>query len=119
MYRTLTLTTNQGTDKEVNFLSTCTTAYRFKQIFHKDLMPCITKLTSSGDNLNPDADLIVAQELALVMNKQAEKRDMNTVNMDEYLNWIDEFDSASLFAHIADFIKIYTGSKEGTSTSKK
>ena len=82
-------------------------------------MPCITKLTSGGDDLNPDADLIVAQELAFVMNKQAEKRDMNTVNMDEYLNWIDEFDSASLFAHIADFIKIYTGSKEGTSTSKK
>lgn len=118
MYKTLTLTTASGVDKEVNFLSTGTTAYRYKQIFHKDLMPSITKLIH-GEELNPDGDLIISQELAFVMNKQAEKRDMNTVTYEEYLNWIDEYDSASLFANIADFIKIYTGSKDSTSKPKK
>ena len=119
MFKTLTLKTVDDKEIEVNFLSTGTTAYRFKQIFKKDLMKCIIKLTSNGDDLNSEADLIVAYELAFIMNKQAEKRDMNTLTYDEYLSWIDGFDSASLFANIADFIKIYTGSKDPTSSSKK
>lgn len=118
MLKTIKLTTTQGTEKEVSFLSTGTTAIRFKQIFHKDLLPSITKLLKDED-LNPDADLIVAQELAFVMNKQAEKRDMKTVTYDEYLEWIEEYDSASLFQNIADFIRIYTGSRESTSEPKK
>lgn len=118
MLKTIKLITVQGTEKEVSFLSTGTTAIRFKQIFHKDLMPSITKLLKDED-LNPDADLIVGQELAFVMNKQAEGRNMNTVTYEEYLTWIDEYDSASLFQNIADFIKIYTGSRGSTSEPKK
>ncbi len=118
MLKTIKLITVQGTEKEVSFLSTGTTAIRYKQIFHKDLMPSITKLLKNED-LNPDADLIVGQELAFVMNKQAEGRDMNHVTYEEYLTWIDEYDSASLFQNIADFIKIYTGSRESTSEPKK
>lgn len=118
MLKTIKLITVQGTEKEVSFLSTGTTAIRYKQIFHKDLMPSITKLLRD-EELNPDADLIVSQELAFVMNKQAEGRNMNTVTYEEYLTWIDEYDSASLFQNIADFIKIYTGSKGSTSEPKK
>ncbi len=118
MLKTIKLITVQGTEKEVSFLSTGTTAIRFKQIFHKDLMPSITKLLRD-EELNPDADLIVGQELAFVMNKQAEGRNMNTVTYEEYLTWIDEYDSASLFQNIADFIKIYTGSRGSTSEPKK
>ena len=118
MLKTIKLITVQGTEKEVSFLSTGTTAIRFKQIFHKDLMPSITKLLKD-EELNPDADLIVGQELAFVMNKQAEGRHMNTVTYEEYLTWIDEYDSASLFQNIADFIKIYTGSRGSTSEPKK
>lgn len=118
MLKTIKLITVQGTEKEVSFLSTGTTAIRYKQIFHKDLMPSITKLLRDKE-LNPDADLIVSQELAFVMNKQAEGRNMNTVTYEEYLTWIDEYDSASLFQNIADFIKIYTGSKGSTSEPKK
>ena len=118
MLKTIKLITVQGTEKEVSFLSTGTTAIRYKQIFHKDLMPSITKLLRD-EVLNPDADLIVSQELAFVMNKQAEGRNMNTVTYEEYLTWIDEYDSASLFQNIADFIKIYTGSKGSTSEPKK
>ena len=118
MLKKIKLITVQGTEKEVSFLSTGTTAIRFKQIFHKDLMPSITKLLRD-EELNPDADLIVGQELAFVMNKQAEGRNMNTVTYEEYLTWIDEYDSASLFQNIADFIKIYTGSRGSTSEPKK
>ena len=118
MLKTIKLITVQGTEKEVSFLSTGTTAIRYKQIFHKDLMPSITKLLRD-EELNPDADLIVSQELAFIMNKQAEGRNMNTVTYEEYLTWIDEYDSASLFQNIADFIKIYTGSKGSTSEPKK
>lgn len=118
MLKTIKLITVQGTEKEVSFLSTGTTAIRFKQIFHKDLMPSITKLLKD-EELNPDVDLIVGQELAFVMNKQAEGRNMNTVTYEEYLTWIDEYDSASLFQNIADFIKIYTGSRGSTSEPKK
>ena len=83
-------------------------------------MKNIIKLTNNGqEDLNPEADLMVAYELAFIMNMQAEKRDMNTVTYDEYLDWIEDFDSASLFDNIANFIRIYTGSKDSTSTPKK
>ena len=120
MFKTLTLLTADENEKEVSFKSTGTTAYRFRQVFKKDLMKNIIKLTNNGqEDLNPEADLMVAYELAFIMNMQAEKRDMNTVTYDEYLDWIEDFDSASLFDNIANFIRIYTGSKDSTSTPKK
>lgn len=119
MQRTVILQNIEGKDVEIKLLSTGTTAYRYRQIFRKDLMPTITKIVNEKKELDKEQDLLVGQELAFIMCKQAEKRDMNTVTLEEYYNWIEQFDSSSLFKNIAEFIQTYTGSKQSLSEPKK
>lgn len=121
MFKTLTLTLADGeTTKDFGFLAVGTTPYRYRQVFRSDLMKDITdlvngKLETIGDN----ADFMVTDRLAFIMNCQAEKMDMNCVNFDMFIDWLEQFDAASLFNHLNDFVNIYLGNKESTSNPKK
>lgn len=115
MYKEIKLDTQEG-EKSFSFLATGTTAYRFRQVFHKDLMVMLNKME---DIDNGDVDMSVGDELAYIMNAQAEKKDMNTLSVDSFLEWADQFDGAALFLHMRDFISLYLGSRATTSVPKK
>lgn len=119
MYKEVELTKNNGEAIKLPFKTTGTTAYRYRQVFRKDLMPLISKLVSDDENINKESDMLVAQELAFIMNKQAEGRDMSTVTFEEYLTWIEQFSSECLIQNISTFITMYTGSKNTLSEPKK
>lgn len=120
MFRTLKMTLADGTEKEFNFLAVGSTQYRYKQLFRTDLMKDLTNLVNRDlDYIGDDADFSVTDKLAFIMNCQAEKVDMNNQNFDTFLEWTDQFDAASLYEHIRDFISIYIGNKESTSNPKK
>lgn len=63
--------------------------------------------------------LASAQKLAFVMNRQAEKADMNSLTMDSYLEWMEQFDSMAFLEKAMDFMGLYLGNKQGTSEPKK
>lgn len=63
--------------------------------------------------------LASAQKLAYVMNMQAEKTDMNSLTMDSYLEWLEQFDSTAFLENAMDFMGLYIGNKQGTSIPKK
>lgn len=120
MFRTLTMTLADGTKQDFNFLAVGSTPYRYKQIFKQDLMKDITKLIGTDlETVGEDADFSVTDKLAFIMNCQAEKKDMNLLNNETFLEWVDQFETAELFNHISDFIGIYLGNKESTSNPKK
>lgn len=120
MYRTIELELSDGRTKEFGFLAVGSTQYRYKQIFGKDLMGDITKLINSDTNkVDKDADFSVSDKLAYVMNCQAEKKDMNCQNFDMFIEWVEQFDAASLLSHMGDFVSIYIGNKASTSEPKK
>lgn len=121
MYRTLTMTLADGeTKKDFNFVAVGTTAYRYKQVFRTDLMKDITKLVNRDlDYIGEDADFSVTDKLAFIMNSQAEQMNMNHLNFEMFIEWLEQFDAASLFEHFNDFINIYLGNKESTSNPKK
>ena len=48
MYQKLTLATATGEVKEFGFLANATTAIRFRQVFHKELMAAITSIVSAA-----------------------------------------------------------------------
>ena len=44
---------------------------------------------------------------------------MNTLNVDAFLTWADQFDGAELFLHMQEFVTLYLGSRRTTSKPKK
>lgn len=116
MYQEITLKTCEEGEKSFAFLATGTTAYRFKQVFHQDLMILLNKMENSEDD---QTDMTVGDKLAFIMNAQAEKKDMNTLNVDAFLTWADQFDGAELFLHMQEFVTLYLGSRRTSSKPKK
>lgn len=115
MYKEIDLGTQDGV-KKFAFLATGTTAHRFRQVFHKDLMVMLNKMESAD---NEQTNMGIGDELAYIMNAQAEKKDMNTLSADGFLDWADQFDGAELFLHMQDFITLYLGNRKTTSSAKK
>jgi hypothetical protein len=116
MYQEITLKTCGEGEKSFPFLATGTTAYRFKQVFHQDLMILLNKMENSEDD---QTDMTVGDKLAFIMNAQAEKRDMNQLNESAFLEWADQFDGAELFLHMQEFVTLYLGSRRTSSKPKK
>jgi hypothetical protein len=116
MYQEISLRLTDGSEQKFPFLATGTTAYRYKQVFHQDLMILLNKMENSEDD---QTDMTVGDKLAFIMNAQAEKRDMNTLNVDAFLEWADQFDGAELFLHMQEFVTLYLGSRRTSSKSKK
>ncbi len=116
MYQEISLRLVDGSEKKFPFLATGTTAFRYKQIFHQDLMILLNKMENDQDD---QTDMTVGDKLAFVMNAQAEKKDMNALNVDTFLAWADQFDGAQLFLHMQEFVSLYLGSRRTSSKPKK
>lgn len=115
MYKEIQLDTQEG-NKVFRFLATGTTAYRFRQVFHQDLMVMLNNMEKVDDG---KADTSVGDKLAYIMNMQAEGKDMTKLSFDSFLKWCDQFDGAELFLHMQDFVTLYLGSRATTSVPKK
>lgn len=67
----------------------------------------------------------MVSELAYVMNMQAKAKDENNMtyasrmNVEDYIAWLEEYDSMSFLTGAIDFISLYIGNKAGGSTPKK
>lgn len=116
MYKEISLMCTDGKEKSFSFLSTGTTAYRYKQVFHEDLMILLNKMGNDDDD---QTDMGVGGKLAYIMNCQADKQDMNKLSFDSFLSWADELESSELFMHMKEFVSLYLGSRKTTSTPKK
>ena len=116
MYQEISLRLVDGTEKTFPFLATGTTAFRYKQVFHQDLMILLNKMENDQDD---QTDMTVGEKLAFIMNAQAEKKQMNKLNVDAFLTWADQFDGAELFLHMQEFVTLYLGNRKTSSKPKK
>ncbi|WP_155889854.1 hypothetical protein [Oribacterium sp. C9] len=41
------------------------------------------------------------------------------LNVDNFIEWADQFDGAELFMHMQDFVSLYLGSRATSSKAKK
>ncbi len=112
MYKEITLKTINGEEKPFAFLACGSTAYRYNQVFHEDLMSKLTKMET-------EADYSIADKLAYIMNSQAEGKDMKTLNYDSFLLWLDLLESSEILTHMEDIVGLYLGSKLTNSIPKK
>lgn len=119
MFKTLTMTMADGTEKDFDFVSNGMTQYRYRQLTGRDLMKDVTKLINDRQQLSDDADFSVSDKLAYLMNMSAIKADMNKINDETFYEWIEQFDSSNSINIMGDIISIYFGTKKSTSEPKK
>ena len=116
MYTELSLKTQDG-EKSFKFLATGSTAIRYRQVFHQDMMVVLNKLQQL--ETSDDVDTGVVDRLAYIMNMQAEKEDMNSLSNEGFIEWADQFDGIELFRNMDKIVGLYLGNKSTGSTPKK
>ena len=148
MFTKISLQLADGSKKDVPFEANGATAIRYKEVFRKELMASITGIVDaigtenlallmavsgkelSMDEMDPQLLKIIltiagsghlssASELAYIMNASAEKKDMRSLSLDGYLDWLEQFESMEFLTHTMDFIGLYLGNRQSTSVQKK
>lgn len=93
--------------------ATASTAYRYKQVFHGDLLTELARKKPNTENLP------IAQQLAFIMAKSAEGANMNALDINGYIDWLDNFEALDLAEALPAVIDLYTISTVPTSEAKK
>ena len=100
-------------DKDVSLLANGSTPIRYRQMFHKDI------IAKMNEGTNADDAVEMASELAFIMAKSADKADMNTLNLDDYYEWLEQFETFDIVTASEDIFNVYVGQTLTTSTAKK
>ena len=58
-------------------------------------------------------------QLAYIMNASAEKRDMNALDVEAYLDWLEQFETMEFLTHGMDIVMLYMNNRATTSVPKK
>lgn len=103
-------------DQEVQMRATAATAIRYRNVFGGDIMKELIEM----DPKKIDAKVIEKiQQLGFIMAKTAEGANMATLTKDDFVDWLDQFDSLALMQAAKDIVTIYIGGKQSQSKLKK
>ena len=58
-------------------------------------------------------------QLAYIMNASAEHKDMRSLDMESYLDWLEQFETMEFLTHAMDFIMLYMNNRATSSVAKK
>ena len=103
--------------KEVKLAANAATPFRYKQIFGVDLLRLFQKSTESEEDGMIFAD--VASQLAFIMNKQAEGADMNSISMDDFYAWLEEYEPMDFVSAGEAIVNTYVSSTKTSIEAKK
>lgn len=97
--------------KEVEFSANAATPFRYRQVFHKDLLSIL-----GNEEKAQNEGVEAVTELAFIMAKQAEKADMTKLNEEGFIEWLEGFGSMAFVNNAEDILSVYMESTETTST---
>lgn len=100
--------------KEMELSANAATPFRFKQVFKKDLLSIFADETKAQEE-----GIETVAELAYVMNKQATDADMNKLNYDDFILWLEGFGPMAFVNASEEIVNAYTEQTVSTSTPKK
>ena len=119
MYRVISMLSEEGEPVSVPFLANAATAFRYKSIFGKDLLVLIQTST----NKNGIYDVEFVSELAYIMAMQAKAKDgevdLNVINRNDMVEWLEQFGGFELFNHANEIMNIFLGNTKVSSQEKK
>ena len=103
-------------ETDVMMRSSAATAIRYRNIFHGDIMKELMEM----DPEKMDAAVIEKiQKLGYVMARSAERADMTRLTEDDYMIWLDQFDTIDIMRASKDILMLYLGNKLSSSELKK
>ena len=97
--------------REIDFSANAATPFRYRQIFHKDLLSIL-----GNEEKAQNEGVEAVTELAFIMAKQAEKADMGKLNEEVFFEWLEGFGSMAFVNNAEDILNIYMESTETTAT---
>lgn len=109
-------------EKEVELKATALTPVLFRRIFKFDLLNTLAKMRNieTLDEWSQIEEGLNAHELftklGFVMAMQGGKADYSKITIEDYYNWLDEFETNSIA--VDEIIKIYHGNTATTTDSK-
>lgn len=103
-------------DKEVILVANGATPYRYKMVFGSDLMK---ELTEIADTEDVGTAMDVVSRLAFIMTKQAEHADMNALNEELFIEWLEQFETMDMIHSYKDILAVYTNNMHSSSKAKK
>ena len=111
---TKTITLEGG--KEVKLAANAATPFRFKQIFGQDLLKLFKK--AENEEEKPTMGEVITQ-MAFIMSKQFEKTDMNTLSMDDFFEWLEDYEPMDFVMAGEDIVNFYMASSKPSIEAKK
>lgn len=90
------------------------TPIRYRMVFNKDL---ISEFQKIEDNYSIAMDTI--SELAFIMAKAGEKADMDKLNLNAYVDWLEQFEPFDITEASEEIIDLYMSNSKTTSEVKK
>lgn len=102
--------------KTVPMLSNAATPLYFRQVFSKDLLVFLQSMNNKGI---VDGFSETVSQLAFVMAAQAEKKKINELNFDKYIEWLSGFEALDFETASGDILGLYTSGGRTLSKPKK
>lgn len=96
---------------ELEFAANAATPFRYKQVFKSDLFAVL-----GNEERAEEEGAEVVMRLAYIMHNQAQKVDMNKLNEEDFINWLEGFSAMAFVDSAEDIINAYMDSTVGTAT---
>lgn len=103
--------------KELKLAANAATPFRYKQLFDMDLLRIFQQSTQSEEDGMILGDVIA--QLAFIMNRQAEGANMNSISMDEFYSWLEDFEAMDFVTAGQSIIDVYLSSTKTSVDAKK
>lgn len=102
-------------DKDINLLANGATPIRYRMVFGRDILSELQKADQDGGLLASSIS-----ELAYIMAMSADESvDMNKLNVEKYVEWLEQFEAFDITMASEDIIDVYMGNTKTTSEIKK
>lgn len=103
--------------KELKLAANAATPFRYKQLFGEDLLRIFQESTENKEKEITLSETVT--QLAFIMNRQAEGVNMNTLSMDEFYSWLENFEPMEIVLVGQDIINTYLSSAQTSVVAKK
>jgi len=97
--------------KAMGLSANAATPFRYKQVFKSDLFAVL-----GNEKRAEEEGAEVVTKLAYIMHNQAEKADMNKLNEDDFITWLEGFSAMAFINAADDIVNVYMDSTVGTAT---
>ena len=91
------------------------TPIRYRHVFKGDVLK---EFQSLGED-NTSVAIETISQLAFIMARAADGSDMNKLNEEQYMEWLEQFEPFDIANASEDIVSLYVGNTEGMSEVKK